>query len=224
MPLHAVTRASESKAIRASTVAPETPHAARARWGVSGLASKAWSRTLQLPATHHVSCRGHVSCAACGGHVARWRTACGGHVASVPPMIEPPFHVPFTSVSHPFRGSAPYWRGPIWINLNYLTLAGLPHYATREGPARERAAAVYAELRDNLLDTVRCQQIQRLRGTFHQYTSSHHLIISSSHYLIIASSHHRIISSSRHLIISSSHHLIISSSHHLTHTPPVRSL
>ena len=37
-------------------------------------------------------------------------------------------------------GDAPYWRGPIWVNLNYLALSGLKHYATVDGPARERAA------------------------------------------------------------------------------------
>ena len=51
-------------------------------------------------------------------------------------------------------GDAPYWRGPIWVNLNYLALAGLHHYAHTPGPARERAASVYAELRDNLVGTM----------------------------------------------------------------------
>ena len=51
-------------------------------------------------------------------------------------------------------GDAPYWRGPIWINLNYLVLAGLHHYARIDGPVRERAAEVYRELRDNLVGTM----------------------------------------------------------------------
>ena len=51
-------------------------------------------------------------------------------------------------------GDEPYWRGPIWINLNYLLLSGLHHYAHVAGPAQTRAAAVYAELRDNLVGTM----------------------------------------------------------------------
>ena len=51
-------------------------------------------------------------------------------------------------------GDAPYWRGPIWININYLILCGLHHYAGRTGPAQARAADVYKELRRNLLDTM----------------------------------------------------------------------
>ena len=49
---------------------------------------------------------------------------------------------------------APYWRGPIWINLNYLLLGALKHYSVVEGPAKPRAAEVYAELRDNLVNTM----------------------------------------------------------------------
>ena len=48
-------------------------------------------------------------------------------------------------------GDAPYWRGPIWVNLNYLVLGGLRHYADVPGPSQERAATIYAELRDNLV-------------------------------------------------------------------------
>ena len=48
-------------------------------------------------------------------------------------------------------GDAPYWRGPIWVNLNYLLLGGLRHYADVPGPSQERAATIYAELRDNLV-------------------------------------------------------------------------
>ena len=52
------------------------------------------------------------------------------------------------------EGDAPYWRGPIWVNLNYLALSGLRHYASVPGPSRERAATIYAELRDNLVGTM----------------------------------------------------------------------
>ena len=45
-------------------------------------------------------------------------------------------------------GDEPYWRGAVWININYLVLAGLHHYAHRLGPGRARAAQVYTELRE----------------------------------------------------------------------------
>jgi mannosyl-oligosaccharide glucosidase len=48
-------------------------------------------------------------------------------------------------------GDEPYWRGPIWINLNYLALSGLRHYATVAGPSQQRASDIYTELRDNLV-------------------------------------------------------------------------
>jgi mannosyl-oligosaccharide glucosidase len=51
-------------------------------------------------------------------------------------------------------GDAPYWRGPIWVNLNYLALAGLHHYGAAPGPSQERAAKLYSELRDNLVGTM----------------------------------------------------------------------
>jgi len=48
-------------------------------------------------------------------------------------------------------GDAPYWRGPIWINLQWLALSGLHHYATSAGPHTEQAREVYTELRDNVI-------------------------------------------------------------------------
>jgi mannosyl-oligosaccharide glucosidase len=46
---------------------------------------------------------------------------------------------------------APYWRGQIWINLNYLTLRALKHYSSTAGPHQAAAGQAYAELRANLL-------------------------------------------------------------------------
>ncbi|NXW52843.1 MOGS glucosidase, partial [Nyctiprogne leucopyga] len=45
----------------------------------------------------------------------------------------------------------PYWRGAIWVNMNYLALRALRGYAGAEGPQRERAAGIYRELRENLV-------------------------------------------------------------------------
>lgn len=51
----------------------------------------------------------------------------------------------------------PYWRGAIWINLNYLTLEALGHYASLSGPFRDQAAALYIELRNNLISNIHYQ-------------------------------------------------------------------
>ncbi|NXW86913.1 MOGS glucosidase, partial [Alopecoenas beccarii] len=48
----------------------------------------------------------------------------------------------------------PYWRGHVWVNINYLALRALHSYARAEGPQRERAAELYQELRHNLVGNV----------------------------------------------------------------------
>lgn len=55
---------------------------------------------------------------------------------------------------------APYWRGPIWININYLAVRALSHYGGVEGPYREKAAALYEELRTNIVDNVYRQYVE----------------------------------------------------------------
>ncbi|XP_010248964.1 PREDICTED: mannosyl-oligosaccharide glucosidase GCS1 [Nelumbo nucifera] len=48
----------------------------------------------------------------------------------------------------------PYWRGPIWMNMNYMILSSLHHYSLEDGPHRTRAEAIYKELRETLIRNV----------------------------------------------------------------------
>ncbi|WJX31962.1 ADP-ribosylation factor GTPase-activating protein gcs1 [Trifolium repens] len=45
----------------------------------------------------------------------------------------------------------PYWRGTIWINMNYRVLSALHHYSKEIGPYQDKAKAIYKELRSNLI-------------------------------------------------------------------------
>lgn len=55
----------------------------------------------------------------------------------------------------------PYWRGQIWINMNYLALKALYHYASQPGPYIDDAKRIYTELRHNVV-----------RNIFNQYKKS----------------------------------------------------
>ncbi|WMV29125.1 hypothetical protein MTR67_022510 [Solanum verrucosum] len=57
-------------------------------------------------------------------------------------------------MKHNTEHDAPYWRGPIWIPLNYLIVSSLHHYSQEPGPYRERAKTVYNELRSNLIRNI----------------------------------------------------------------------
>lgn len=48
----------------------------------------------------------------------------------------------------------PYWRGPIWMNMNYMILSALHHYSREDGPYREKARTIYDDLRGNLIRNV----------------------------------------------------------------------
>ncbi|CAF1172830.1 unnamed protein product [Adineta ricciae] len=45
----------------------------------------------------------------------------------------------------------PYWRGAIWINMNYMVLSALQHYAKTPGPYSDKARQIYGQLRTNLI-------------------------------------------------------------------------
>uniref|UniRef100_A0AC34QKB8 Mannosyl-oligosaccharide glucosidase n=1 Tax=Panagrolaimus sp. JU765 TaxID=591449 RepID=A0AC34QKB8_9BILA len=47
----------------------------------------------------------------------------------------------------------PYWRGQIWINLNYLALSALKHYSN-SGYHSQQAKQLYGELRENLMRNI----------------------------------------------------------------------
>jgi len=51
----------------------------------------------------------------------------------------------------------PYWRGQIWININYLALKALHHYASQPGPYSDDAKRIYVELRHNVVKNIIAQ-------------------------------------------------------------------
>lgn len=55
----------------------------------------------------------------------------------------------------------PYWRGSIWININFLSVRALYYYSQTDGPYRYTAHQIYTELRLNLI-----------RNIFKQYKKS----------------------------------------------------
>ncbi|KAJ2345688.1 Processing alpha glucosidase I [Coemansia sp. RSA 2673] len=96
-----------------------------------------------------------------------------GHILS---MIEDPeelwteFGVRSLSKRDEFYGQGEnYWRGPIWININYLILSSLHrNYVGVEGPYQEQARSIYTRLRDNLIANV-FEQYQSSRFFWEQY-------------------------------------------------------
>ncbi|TKR76002.1 hypothetical protein L596_017213 [Steinernema carpocapsae] len=48
----------------------------------------------------------------------------------------------------------PYWRGAIWVNMNYMVLSALKQYGSETGPNQQMAHEIYAELRGNLVQNI----------------------------------------------------------------------
>ena len=51
-------------------------------------------------------------------------------------------------------GDAPYWRGPIWLPINYLAAGALHHYSQIPGPLQSRCEALYQKLRTAITQNV----------------------------------------------------------------------
>jgi mannosyl-oligosaccharide glucosidase len=65
----------------------------------------------------------------------------------------------------------PYWRGPIWINMNFLVLRALKSYSATDGPYRDQSSKLYQELRKNLIDNV-FKEYLRTGYIWEQYNDS----------------------------------------------------
>lgn len=48
----------------------------------------------------------------------------------------------------------PYWRGAIWININFMALQALKHYSRVDGPFMKKAGATFAALKRNVVNNV----------------------------------------------------------------------
>jgi len=82
-----------------------------------------------------------------------------GHILELvhsPDHLWSPYGIRSLSASHPLFGQGEnYWRGPIWVQMNYLALSVLHKtYAAEPGPYQELAKTIYAELRMNIIKNV----------------------------------------------------------------------
>ncbi|EPT05863.1 hypothetical protein FOMPIDRAFT_148297 [Fomitopsis schrenkii] len=84
-----------------------------------------------------------------------------------PEHLWSPYGLRSLSLSHPEFGKGEnYWKGPIWIQMNFLALQSLyKTYAAEEGPYKQRAQEIYDELRRNIVDN----EYQRTGYVWEQY-------------------------------------------------------
>ncbi|KAK0533947.1 Processing alpha glucosidase I [Tilletia horrida] len=62
-----------------------------------------------------------------------------------------------------------YWRGPIWIQMQYLALGALKtKYMVEDGPHKDRAKTIYRRLRKNVVENVQKEYV-RTGYTWEQY-------------------------------------------------------
>ncbi|KAJ2960663.1 hypothetical protein NQZ79_g4028 [Umbelopsis isabellina] len=83
-----------------------------------------------------------------------------------------PYGLRSLSASDPkFNTGENYWRGPIWMNVNYLTLQSLHNnYMVVPGPHQEKAQQIYKELRSNIIKNV-FEDYKRTGFVWEQYSA-----------------------------------------------------
>ncbi|KZS99305.1 glycoside hydrolase [Sistotremastrum niveocremeum HHB9708] len=96
-----------------------------------------------------------------------------GHILDLvrsPTHLWSPYGIRSLSAEHPLFGKDEnYWRGNIWIQMNYLALSSLYKiYAAEPGPYQEQARDIYAELRQNVIDNT-FKEYERTGYVWEQY-------------------------------------------------------
>ncbi|KAF8488307.1 glycoside hydrolase, partial [Russula emetica] len=100
-------------------------------------------------------------------------------LGSVLDLLRDPLHLwsPYglrslSASHHEFGTGENYWKGPIWIQMNYLALQALHEtYASHEGPYQEKARSIYTELRRNVIDNV-FKEYERTGYVWEQYDAN----------------------------------------------------
>jgi len=84
-----------------------------------------------------------------------------------------PYGIRSLSASHPEYGQGEnYWKGPIWMQMNYMALSSLYKvYAAQEGPYQDKARKIYDELRDNVIKNVH-KEYERTGYVWEQYDAN----------------------------------------------------
>lgn len=62
----------------------------------------------------------------------------------------------------------PYWRGPVWININFLAVRALHHYSISMGPYQAKAKEAYKTLRSNIINNM-VKEYERTGYIWEQY-------------------------------------------------------
>ncbi|KAJ9056576.1 Processing alpha glucosidase I [Entomophthora muscae] len=88
-----------------------------------------------------------------------------------PEQLWSPYGIRSLSKSDPlYYKEESYWRGPIWININYMILSSLHrNYMDPSSPHSEKATKVYTELRQNIIDNL-FKEYQRTGYLWEQYS------------------------------------------------------
>ncbi|KAJ7273466.1 glycoside hydrolase family 63 protein [Mycena haematopus] len=89
-----------------------------------------------------------------------------------PEQMWSPYGLRSLSASHPQFGTGEnYWKGPVWVQMNYLALRALyKKYAAEEGPYKARAQEIYQQLRKNIIDNV-FKEYERTGYVWEQYNA-----------------------------------------------------
>ncbi|KAF4576863.1 Processing alpha glucosidase I [Pleurotus pulmonarius] len=97
------------------------------------------------------------------------------HILSLmrdPVHLWTPYGLRSLSHAHPEFGKGEnYWKGPIWIQMNYLALSALHKtYAKQPGPHQAHAQEIYTKLRQNVINNV-FKEYERTGYVWEQYNA-----------------------------------------------------